>query len=356
MYEAFFGFSERPFQLTPNPRFLFLNPAHREALATLRYGLTSSLGITLLLGDAGTGKTTLLHAALQAERRPAHRYALLSNPTLAPADFYEILAEAFRLPGASGSKGRFLLAFERDLLERHRAGGLTALVVDEAQVLSLELFEEIRLLANLETETAKLVNVVLVGQRELAGRLNDPALRQFKQRVILRCALPPLDLESTASYIAARLRVAGAEATDVFTKDAVRTIYEASGGNPRVIGVVCENALLAAYAAQRKPIDRGIITAVCRDFDLPVIGNGQPSRQDRAAPGAGVAAPNPGVAEPNPGVATRETRAAVVTGAARRKSRSWFSSRSNEPGPEPAEEEPAAGQVRDRTRIFNFFQ
>jgi general secretion pathway protein A len=356
MYEAFFGFRERPFQLTPNPRYLFLSPAHREALATLRYGLSSSLGITLLLGDAGTGKTTLLHAALQAERRPEHRYALLSNPTLATADFYEILAEAYGLPNASGSKGRFLLAFERDLLQRHRTGGLTALVIDEAQSLSLELFEEVRLLANLETETAKLVNVVLVGQRELAGRLNDPALRQFKQRVILRCALPPLDLESTASYVAARLRVAGAEAADVFTRAAVGAIYDASGGNPRVIGVICENALLAGYAAQKKPIDRAIVTAVCRDFDLPVNGNGQPSREGRAAADAGVSARDPRAAAPSPRAAAQEPRAPVAIRVARRKSRSWFSSRSSESRPEPAEEKPAADQVRDRTRIFNFFQ
>ena len=282
MYEAFFGFSERPFKLTPNPRFLFLNPGHREALATLRYGLTSSLGITLLMGEAGTGKTTLLRAALHAERHPGHRHAVLNNPTLTPAEFFEVLAERLGLLHATGSKGRFLMAFERDLLERHEAGGQTALVVDEAQSLTHELFEEIRLLANLETETAKLVNVVLVGQPELADRLNDPSLRQFKQRVVLRCALAPLDLESTASYIATRLKVAGAVAQDVFTKDAVCSIYESSRGIPRTIGVICENALLAGYAAQRKPVDRSVVAGVCRDFDLPV--SARPIREDGPAP------------------------------------------------------------------------
>jgi type II secretory pathway predicted ATPase ExeA len=282
MYEAFFGFCERPFQLTPNPRFLFLNPGHREALATLRYGLTSSLGITLLLGEAGTGKTTPHRSALQAERHPGHRHAVLSNPMLTPPEFFEILAERLGLLHATGSKGRFLMAFERDLLERHGAGGQTALVVDEAQSLSHELFEEIRLLANLETETAKLVNVVLVGQPELADRLNDPSLRQLKQRVVLRCALSPLDLQSTASYIATRLRVAGAVAEDVFTREAVRSIYEASRGIPRTIGVVCENALLAGYAAQRKPVDRSVVADVCRDFDLPV--SARPIREEGPAP------------------------------------------------------------------------
>ena len=272
MYEPFFELTEPPFQLTPNPRFLFLTAAHREALATLRYGLSSSLGITLLTGEAGTGKTTLLSAALLAEWRPKDRIAVLSNPTLAPAEFYEMLADRFELPGVAGSKARFLLAFERDLLDRHRAGGLTAVVIDEAQSLTHALFEEVRLLANLETATAKLVNVVLVGQPELAERLNDPSLRQLKQRIILRAALAPLDLKSTASYIAARLRVAGAVPTDVFTKDAVGAIFEASRGIPRIIGVVCENALLAGYAAQKKPVDKAVVIDVCRDLDLPTGG------------------------------------------------------------------------------------
>jgi type II secretory pathway predicted ATPase ExeA len=368
MYEAFFGFHERPFQLTPNPRFLFLNPGHREALATLRYGLTSSLGITLLLGEAGTGMTTLLRAALHAERRPEHRLAVLSNPTLAPADFYEILADRFGLPDTAGSKGRFLLAFERDLLERHRSGGLTAIVIDEAQSLTYALFEEIRLLANLETATAKLVNVVLVGQPELAERLNDPSLRQLKQRVVLRAALEPLNLEWSASYVASRIRVAGANPAEVFTKDAIAAIYEASRGIPRTIGVVCENALLAGFAAQRKPVDRSIVTDICRGLDLPVDGRPHPSgealteegvtvldpdvvpmhrhaaEQQRAAaePDARVEAPDQEAAEPPHHAPDPEPRSR------RSAARGWFSSRRREPEPDEPEAE-------DKTRIFKFF-
>jgi len=270
MYEAFFGLREPPFQLTPNPRFLFLNPGHREALATLRYGLTSSLGFTLLLGEAGTGKTTLLRAALRAENRSEHRHAVLTNPALSTADFYDILAQQFGLPPPFGAKGQFLLGFERDILQRHAAGGRTAVVIDEAQSLTLELFEELRLLANIETDTDKLVSVVLVGQPELARRLNHPTLRQFKQRIVLRCSLAPLDLQWTASYIASRLQVAGAVPADVFTKDAVRAVYETSRGVPRTIGVICENALLAGYAAQRKPVDADIVAGVCRDLDVAV--------------------------------------------------------------------------------------
>jgi general secretion pathway protein A len=337
MYEAFYGFRERPFQLTPNPRFLFLNSSHREALATLRYGLTSSLGITLLVGEAGTGKTTLLRAALQAEQGPACRHVVLSNPTIGPADFFEILAEKFGLPHTSGSKGRFLLAFERDLLARHGTGAKTALVIDEAQSLSLEMFEEIRLLANLETETAKLVNVVLVGQPELSDRLNEPALRQFKQRVVLRCLLPPLDLESAASYIASRLRVVGAAADDVFTRDAVRAIFEASSGIPRTIGVVCENALIAGFSAQQKPIDRSIVVEVCGGLDVPVNGRGAVEH---------VAAPEPDAEEP--------PRQAPLT----RRARVQFWSPSPRGGSRPASDGVAGSEAtsaRGRGRIFDFF-
>jgi type II secretory pathway predicted ATPase ExeA len=292
MYERFFGFSEPPFRLTANPRFLFLSPGHREALATLRYGLTTSLGITMVVGEPGTGKTTLLHAALRAEGGVIHRCAVLSNPTLTPADFFEILSEKFALGSVLGSKAKFLLALERDLLRQGDTPLVTSIVIDEAHSLTEELFEEIRLLANLETPTKKLVNVVLIGQPALADRLNDASLRQFKQRVVLRCALAPLDLQWTASYIAARLTVAGGVARDVFTKEAVRTIYEASDGIPRSIGVLCENALLAGYAAQKKPIDSAVITNVCRNLDLP-IGGGHPSAAPSALDWKAPAVPSP---------------------------------------------------------------
>ena len=245
----------------------------------------------------------------------------------------------FGLPHTSGSKGRFLLAFERDLVERHNAGGLTALVIDEAQTLSHELFEEIRMLANLETATAKLVNLVLVGQRELAARLNDPSLRQFKQRVVLRCSLPPLDHYWTAAYIAARLQVAGADAGRVFTRDGVAAIYEASRGIPRIIGVVCENALLAGYAAQRKPIDRSMVADVCRDLDLPL--DGQPPREASSAPDRGFAGEErPAPDEPQP---------------RRRASRLWFSSRNRAPRPEPPAEDSEASSAAGPPRMFRFF-
>ena len=340
MYQAFYGFKERPFQLTPNPRYLYLSPKHREALATLRYGLTASLGVTVLIGEAGTGKTTLLSAALFAERRPEHRHVVLNNPTLAPAEFYEMLTDRLAMPQGAGSKSKFLLAFEKDLAARHQKGGLTSIVIDEAQSLTHQLFEELRLLANLETATAKLVNLVLVGQPELADRLNDPSLRQLKQRVVLRCSLDPLELRSAASYIAARLQVAGGSPRDVFTKDAIVAIFEASRGIPRTIGVICENALLAGFAAQKKPVDGAIVAEVCKDLDLP--GNGRPARA--AASRAAGAAPVAGVP------AGHEPGSQGPAG-----SRRWFSFGSSDAKADGAADEEAAPGTDDGKRMFRFF-
>jgi general secretion pathway protein A len=269
MYEAFFGLRERPFDLTTNPRFLFLTPRHREALSTLRYGLSAPRGLTILLGDAGTGKTTVLRAALSEEKRPENRNVLLTNPTLTRPEFYEFIARGFGLDESSAqSKARFLMEFQRDVHERHRAGGLTTLIIDEAQSLPYELLEEVRLLANTETSTVKLLNLVLVGQPELADRLNEQSLRQLKQRITLRAQLTPLDLKETAAYIAGRLRIAGGNVSEILTKNAVLAIHEISSGLPRVINVLADNALMGGFATQTKPVDATIVRDVARDFDF----------------------------------------------------------------------------------------
>lgn len=269
MYEEFYGLRERPFDLTPNPRFLFLTPRHREALSTLRYGLSMHRGLALLLGEAGTGKTTVVRAALAAEQRPTNRYVLLTNPTLSRSEFYEYLATGFKFTEeAARSKARFLFELQHDAQERLAAGGVTALIIDEAQSLPHELLEEVRLLANIETATSKLLNVILVGQPELSARLNESSLRQLKQRVTLRCELTPLSLKETMAYVAVRLRIAGGNAAEIFTREAVLAVHEASGGLPRTISVVCENALLSGFAANRKPVDEALVSEVTRDFAL----------------------------------------------------------------------------------------
>lgn len=269
MYESFYGLRERPFELLPNPRFLFLTSRQREALSNLQYGLTAARGLTVLIGEAGTGKTTLLHAAISDLRDSTVKYVLLSNPTLTRTEFYEFLARTFGLSMQAGvSKTQFLFELRRELQERHLAGVLTALIIDEAQSVPYELLEEIRLLSNVETPTVKLLNVVLAGQPELADRLNETSLRQLKQRISLRCRLTAMDLPETAAYIAGRIRIAGGRPEQIFTRESISAVYAASKGLPRTVNVVCDNALIGGFAAQVKPINAAFVEDVCRDFDI----------------------------------------------------------------------------------------
>jgi len=269
MYQRFFGLRERPFELTSNPKYLFFSAQHREALANLEYGLSSAKAITVVVGEAGTGKTTLLRAALESERCRRVKAIVLDNPTLTREEFVEILAARFQLgPAAAASKAVLLDALEAELRARRAREEITALIVDEAQSLSDELLEEVRLLANIETPTEKLLPLVLAGQPELAARLNESGLRQLKQRVALRCEVAPLDLGDTAAYIVSRIRTAGGNTTKLFTREAVTLIHEFSRGIPRVINVMCDNALINGFALKRQPVDRDIVAEVCRDFDL----------------------------------------------------------------------------------------
>ena len=269
MYEAFYGLRERPFELTPNPRFLFLTPHHREALSTLEYGLSSRTGIAVLLGDAGTGKTTLVHAALKAKSTRQSLVVYLNNPSLTRSEFVEFLAAGFALsPDAAKSKTRCLFELTELLARRHEAKQMSALVIDEAQCLPDALLEEIRLLANIESACEKLLSIVLAGQPELADRLNQPSLRQLKQRVGLRCALHPLTRADASLYIASRVRIAGGQVDQVFTQDAIDLAHERAAGIPRTISVICDNALVSGFALDRRPVDAAVVAEVCRDFDF----------------------------------------------------------------------------------------
>jgi general secretion pathway protein A len=269
MYEGFFGLRERPFDLLPNPRFLYLTSRQREALSNLQYGLTTPRGLTLLLGEAGTGKTTLVQSALAELDHDNVECVLVSNPTLTRDEFFEYLATSFGLPAdVAASKTRFLFEFRKHLQERHAQGRLSALVLDEAQSLPYELLEEVRLLSNIETATVKLLNVVLAGQPELATRLNEPGLRQLKQRISLRCQIEPLTFQETAAYIAGRLRIAGGNPAAIFSREAILAFHEVSGGVPRIVNVICDNALIGGFAAQVKPVLKATVDEVCRDFDL----------------------------------------------------------------------------------------
>ena len=269
MYHRYYGLRELPFELTPNPKYLYLSPKHREALSNLEYGLFSTKPITVLIGEAGTGKTTLLRAALESDRCANVRCVYLNNPALTREEFVRMLANRFGLSAdAAGSKAVLLLELERVLRERRDRGEITALVVDEAQSLSTELLEEIRLLANIETSDEKLLPLVLAGQPELSARLEEPGLRQLKQRVALRCQIAPLELSETAAYIASRVRTAGGVPSRLFTREGVSVIHEYSGGIPRTVSVICDNALVSGMALERQPVDRAIVLEVCRDFLL----------------------------------------------------------------------------------------
>jgi type II secretory pathway predicted ATPase ExeA len=269
MYEEFFGLSEGPFSLTSNPRYLFLTAGHREALSTLEYGINRRTGITVLIGEAGTGKTTLIKATLTPREGRRMRSAYLNNPMLTRAEFLEFLAREFQLGADAGtSKTSLLHELERVLLQHQQGGVIPALIIDEAQSLPHELLEEVRLLANIETASEKLLPIVLAGQPELAEKLNEPSLRQLKQRVGLRCQLRPLTLSETAAYIMARVRVAGGDATKLFTREAVALIHERSQGIPRTISVICHNTLISGFALNRSPVGVDVVEEVCRDFAL----------------------------------------------------------------------------------------
>jgi len=280
MYESFFGLRERPFDLTPNPKYLYLTGRHREALSNLQYGIVGRKGITVLFGEAGTGKTTLIRAATHFLAPMNVRWVYISNPALTRSEFYQTLALKFRFSErARDSKAVFLVEAEEMLTAQHEAGGTTALIVDEAQSMPDELMEEVRLLANLETTDQKLLQVVLAGQPELAYRLEQEHLRQLKQRVALRCDLGPLDFAETAAYIAGRIKIAGGQASAIFTREAIGTIFERSRGIPRTVSVICDNAMVSAFASGQVPIGSHVVLDVCRDFKLNVAGRSpEPAR------------------------------------------------------------------------------
>jgi general secretion pathway protein A len=279
MYEQFFGLDARPFDLSPDPRYLVATPIHREAISNLEYGIASRKGITLLVGPAGTGKTTAIRAAL--ERQPARTHCVhLHNPALTRDEFVRMLAMQFSLsPAAQTSKTDLLLELEVLLRRRHAANETTILVVDEAQSLPGELLDEIRLLTNIEMPSEKLLPLVVAGQPEIATRLNDPSFSQLKQRIALRCSLRPLTMKESVGYIASRIRAAGGDPAQLFTREAVLLVFEQSGGIPRTINVLADNALLSGFAAQQRPVQTQLVREVCRDFDLRMAKIGaQPQR------------------------------------------------------------------------------
>ena len=322
MYQSFYGLTALPFELTANPKFLFLTARQREALSNLQYGLLASKSLTLLTGEAGTGKTTLILSALDSDRCRHVRCVYVNNPVLTAADFLRMLARRFDLgEEAAESKSVLLERLEPVLKKRLAMGETTALVVDEAQSLSNELLEEVRLLANIETPTTKLLPLILSGQPELSVRLDSPELRQLKQRVSLRCELAPFDQAETGAFIASRLTTAGGVSARIFSQEAVRLIHECSAGIPRSISVICDNALVSGMALGRMPVDRAIVTEVCRDLRLGPADPQAPAFPRR--PIRGDLAPVPAAEEPAVGESDTAPAAAPEPGRKRRFPFRW---------------------------------
>ena len=271
MYTDFYDLKEKPFDLSPSSRFLYLGETHKEALALLTYGLRERKGFGLLTGEVGTGKTTIVHALLAGLDQNVH-LVHLSNPLMSPREFLSYLTrKALGRETPFRSKDEFLIDFETFLTERLESGKNVLLVVDEAHKISFELLEEIRLLSNMETAEDKLMTIFLVGQPELRERLKDPRNKALLQRITTHFHLSPLDLDSTAEYIRTRLRVAGARAPDkIFRESVVKAIHQHSKGYPREINNISDNLLLLGYARGKQKITPEMVTECCRDMSIEI--------------------------------------------------------------------------------------
>ncbi|HET7442348.1 MAG TPA: AAA family ATPase [Terriglobales bacterium] len=268
MYKHFFGLKANPFNVNPDPRYLFLTRHTEEALACLTYGIQTRKGFVLLTGEVGTGKTTLINKLLEWLRLQQVATAFIFNTRMNVPQFLDYMMADFNIPCDSRAKSQVLLRLYNWLLDRYRAGETAVLIVDEAQNLSEEVLEEIRMLTNLETFTEKLLQIILVGQVELERKLKQPELRQLRQRLTLRAKTHPLTLEETKAYIAQRLRIAGSNGEPIFDPEAMTAIHRYANGIPRVINLICEHCLVSAFVDQQKLILPDVVDVVARDFDL----------------------------------------------------------------------------------------
>jgi general secretion pathway protein A len=284
VYKKFFGLRANPFSVSPDPRYLFLTRHAEEALACLMYGVENRKGFVLLTGEVGTGKTTLINKVLELLRPKQVATAFIFNPRLSVAQFFDYMMMDFAIPCESKSKSQVLIRFYDWLLARYRAGGNAVLIVDEAQNLSEELLEEIRMLTNVETSSEKLLQIVLAGQPELEVKIKQPQLRQLRQRLALRARTYPLSLEETKIYVSQRLRIAGSNGEQIFDAESLAAIYRYSNGIPRVVNLLCEHCLVSAFVDQQRVVKGNVVDAVARDFDLD-NGNISPSlsRPDSSA-------------------------------------------------------------------------
>jgi general secretion pathway protein A len=273
MYKAFFGLNSTPFNLSPDPAFLYRSPQHEEALANLIYGVQSRKGFIVLTGEVGTGKTTMLECLRDHLTSRHTPFGFIFNSRLTPDQFFEMIAYDFDLRCSRTSKTEVLFALNAMLLERANQNQTTALIVDEAQNLDWSVLEEIRLLGNLENRRGKLMQIVLAGQPELDRKLEDREFRQLKQRIALRCHLRPFTEEETAQYIATRLARAGMREQTVFPLEILAEIHRRTQGIPRLINSLCDNLMLTAFAMESKVASLEMLDEVSKDLRLDWPGN-----------------------------------------------------------------------------------
>jgi general secretion pathway protein A len=272
MYKNFFGLKDSPFNVSPDPRYLYWTKTTQEALSVLTYGIKSRKGIMLLTGEVGTGKTTLLNRLLDWLRGQDVATAFVFNSQLlSVSQLFDFMMADFEISCESRLKSHVLLKLNQWLLERYRAGKTTVLIVDEAQNLSDQMLEEIRLLTNLETASEKLLQIVLSGQPELDEKLKQPQLRQLRQRIVLRSRTVPLTREETYGYINERLRIAGANGQPVFPNETMDAVHRYSHGIPRVVNLLCEHSLINCFAEEIKNVPVRVVEEIAREFQLDEI-------------------------------------------------------------------------------------
>src|SRR5215469_3629654 len=270
MYQQFYKLARGPFEVSPDPYFFFPTPRHNEGLALLNYGVLRRKGFVVVTGEVGTGKTLLVRCLLDSLTLHKVAFAYIYNPILNVQTFFEQVLTDFGLPVVARSKTEALNALNNYLLSRSQEDQTTALIIDEAQLLSWELLEEVRLLTNLETTQHKLLQIVLAGQPELDRKLDSHKLRQLKQRIGLRYNLLPLDLREVGGYIHRRLELAGAERNEngIFSAEAIQAIYKISEGIPRLVNTLCENCLMLGFGLQLKHITAAMVREVVSDLRL----------------------------------------------------------------------------------------
>ena len=271
MYLDYYGFAEKPFAITPNPRFIFFSKIHKEAFALLLYGINGRFGFIELIGEVGTGKTTVLRTMLNQLGDDTYRIALIFNPSRTAVDLMRAINREYGIPADSENIADLLEELNRFLLRESSAGRTVVLVIDEAQNLPPQVLEQVRLISNLETDTDKLIQIVLAGQPELAKVLEKPELRQLNQRIALRYRLTPLSREDAFAYIGHRIAVAGGGNRVSFTAAAVALLYRFSGGIPRIINILCDRALLIAYTGDRNTITIRTMLLAYRDVNLKTV-------------------------------------------------------------------------------------